>query len=110
MDISEIINVVIPDVKAKDHEKVLEELTVRLLPGLPHDRSGRAFCDLEDHETAEGALSGSGAAIFHCLSEDVTEALAALAVSKRGVFKKGRKTPTRIFFLLISPIKESGSH
>ncbi len=108
MDISAILKAVALNIRAKDHAFVLNELTGRLLPELK--AGGKAVCDLRDHESIEGVLSGTGSAIFHCLSEEVNDPVLALAVSKKDIPHPVKKAPVRIFFLLISPIKESGTH
>ncbi len=109
MDISEILQAVVLNIRAKDHASVLKEMTARLLPGLK--AGGKAVCDLRDHESLEGVLSGTGSAVFHCLSEEVKDPVLALAVSKKDLPHPVKKSArVRIFFLLISPIKESGTH
>ncbi len=108
MDISALLKAVIFDIKARDHETVLSELSSRLLP---EDRLAKMFCSIKGLESTEGVLSGTGSAVFHCLSEDIEDTAVAVAVSKKGIRgRRGRKIPDRIFFLIVSPIKESGSH
>lgn len=109
MDLSGLLKVIIADIKAKDHDSVLKELSARLIEDTGPE-GAKALCDLKEHESAEGVLSGTGSAIFHCLSESVPDTVAAIAVSKKGVPSKSRRAPARIFFLIISPIKESGAH
>ncbi|MBI1910545.1 MAG: HAD-IC family P-type ATPase [Deltaproteobacteria bacterium] len=108
MDISNLLKAVILNAKSRDHGAVLDEMTSLLLPGGPPE--SKAVCDLKNHESLEGVLSGSKSAIFHCLSEEVSDPAIALAVSKKGITDSSGKHPTHIFFLLISPIKESGTH
>lgn len=120
MDIDKLIKAVMVDAKARDHEAVLNGLMTRLLPGKIVSPASRPFCDLKDHESFGGVLAGTGGAIFHCLSEDVLDTSIALAVLKNGVpaqsgaqgarHASGRGESIRIFFLIISPIKESGTH
>ena len=70
-------------------------------------------CNLKAHESAD-ALSGTGTATFHCLSEDAVAPALAVAISKGIAEGKGRArkkdAPIQIFLLLVSPIKESGTH
>ncbi|MBI5599747.1 MAG: HAD-IC family P-type ATPase [Deltaproteobacteria bacterium] len=108
MDISALLKAVILDVKAADHETVLKELFRGLFPAITGEDRIKAFCDWKAHESTAGALSGKGAAIFHCFSEEVPDTVAAVGISKKGVGDKAGKV--NIFFLLISPIKESGTH
>lgn len=110
MDISPLLNIVARDVRARDHESVLKELFSRLLPETAGKGGVKALSELREHESLEGILAGTGSAIFHCLSEEVGDTRMGLAVSRRGIQKKGSRHPVRIFFLLISPIKESGTH
>ncbi|MBI4950349.1 MAG: HAD-IC family P-type ATPase, partial [Deltaproteobacteria bacterium] len=109
MEISRLLKAVILNTKARDHASVLDGMTQRLLPEGRAPGTG-AICDLKAHESTEGILSGTGAAIFHCLSEEVKDTAIALSVSTRPLPHPLRKTRVRIFFLIISPIKESGSH
>ncbi|MBI5642062.1 MAG: HAD-IC family P-type ATPase [Deltaproteobacteria bacterium] len=109
MDISALLKAVILNIKAKDHETVLNEMTRRLLPeGTPAEE--KAFCDLRDHESVEGMLTGTDSAIFHCLSEEVKDTSIALAISRRELPHPAKKIKVRLFFLIISPLKESGTH
>lgn len=109
MEISEILKAVIINPGAVDHEAVLRELTALLVPGIAID-DVKAFCDLKDHETTGGALAGTGSAVFHCLSEKVSETVTGVCVSKKGITRPGQKGAVRIFFIILSPIKESGTH
>ncbi|MBI5344661.1 MAG: HAD-IC family P-type ATPase, partial [Deltaproteobacteria bacterium] len=122
MEVIGILKAAIPDIKAQNHEGVLRELFGRLFPGKKAVEENVVFCDLRAHESTEGALSGTGAAIFHCLAEDadVKDGVIGVAVSKKGVpapgparparSKGAEREPVRIFFLLVSPIRESGAH
>ncbi len=114
MDIQRLIKAVILDVTGEDHEAVLEAMTARLSVSLSKD--SRAFCDLKDHESVDGMLAGAGSAVFHCLSEEVKEPLIGLAISQKGIpytaARPGQAAPEtkRIFLVIISPMKESGTH
>ena len=112
MEIADILKTIIPDIKAPDHETVLKELFSRLFPSMADKDRIRAVCDWKAHESAEGVLGEAGAAIFHCLSEEAAEMSLACAISEKGVPDKEDKTkkPTHVFFLLVSPMKESGPH
>lgn len=66
---------------------------------------------LTDHESIDGVLLGTGSAIFHSISEDVEDVKIIIAVSPRGIpHPTKKKEKMRILFLIISPIKESGTH
>lgn len=66
---------------------------------------------LVDHESIDGVLLGTGSAIFHAISDYVDDIKIVLAVSLRGIpHPKNKKQRIHILFLLMSPIKESGTH
>lgn len=113
MEISGIIRsgiIGISGARAKDHSYVLEEMTRALIGSAGKDLADRAVCDLKTHESMEGSLAGTGSAIFHCITEGVEEPVMALAVSKKEIRDASGKGPAKIFFLLVSPMKESGTH
>ncbi len=113
MEISGIIRSVIIGIsgpRAKDHSAVLEEMTRALIGSAGKDLADRAVCDLKTHESMEGSLAGTGSSIFHCITEGVEEPVMALSVSKKEIRDASGKGPARIFFLLVSPMKESGTH
>ncbi len=110
MNVSDLLKCVILDMKAADHAEVADTLASRLIPSISASPGVGFVCDLKSHETIDGLLSGTNSAIFHCLSEEVKDAAIALAVFKKAVPDKGRKCRARIFFLIVSPMKESGIH
>src|SRR3989337_1674339 len=110
MEISGLLKSVKVNVRARDHEAVLREMFTGLLPGTGGQRVSRTFRDLEAHESSEGALAGTGGAIFHCLAEEAQSTVIALAVTKKAVSRPGGKGPARVFFIIVSPMKESGTH
>lgn len=110
MDISDLLKVIIPDITAKDHETVLDELALRALPELAGPEGAKVICDLKDHESFEGVLAGTGSAIFHSICEQVSEPVIGLAISRKGVPAKGKRGNIRVFLLLVSPTRESGAH
>ncbi len=110
MKIPDLVKVIIPDITARDHETVLDELAARTLPWLHGPEGAKVLCDLKDHESVEGVLAGTGSAIFHCLSEKIEEPVIGLAISKKGVPRKGVKGLIHIFLLVVSPTRESGAH
>ncbi len=66
---------------------------------------------LKDHESIDGVLLGTGSAIFHTLSDKIDDIKLAIAISPRGIpHPKKKKERIRIFILIVSPIKESGTH
>ncbi|MBI3813245.1 MAG: HAD-IC family P-type ATPase, partial [Nitrospinae bacterium] len=66
---------------------------------------------LKDHESIDGVLLGTGSAIFHTLSDEVDDIKLAIAISPHGIpHPKKKRERIYIFILIISPIKESGTH
>jgi magnesium-transporting ATPase (P-type) len=110
MDISGLLKHIVINIKARDHASVLDEMARGLITSPGGPAGVKAICDLRDHESLNGVLSGTGGAVFHCLSEAVSETAVALATSRRGIPHPAKKEPVRIFFLIISPMKESGTH
>lgn len=110
MEISGLLKSVKVNVRAKDHEAVLREMFTGLLPGIGGQKASKTFRDLEAHESSEGALSGTGGAIFHCLAEEAQSTVIALAVTKKAAARKGGNQAARVFFAVVSPMKESGTH
>ncbi|CAG0934140.1 partial Calcium-transporting ATPase, partial [Planctomycetaceae bacterium] len=109
MEISDLLKSVKVNLRAKDHEGALKELFTGLLPEASGRRASKTFRDLESHET-EGALSGTGGVIFHCLAEEAEGPVIALGVTKKAVSRKGGARPASVFFIIVSPLKESGTH
>ncbi|MBI5902193.1 MAG: HAD-IC family P-type ATPase [Deltaproteobacteria bacterium] len=109
MEISTHLKVVIPLVKASDHDGVLSELYASLELAAGADRA-KVICDFKGHENSNAALSRAQTAIFHCLSEEITEPLIAVAVSKKGVPEPKGGGRLHVFFVLLSPIRDSGTH
>ena len=110
MEISGLLKSVKVNVRARDHESVLREMFSGLLPGTGGQKASKTFRDLEAHESSEGALAGTGGAIFHCLAEGAESTVIALAVTKKAVSRTGGTGPARVFFAVVSPMKESGTH
>lgn len=109
MNLFEMLKCVIPGIKARDHEKVLAALS----NGIAEATGGmkdKAMCSLLEHESMEGVLIGTRSAVFHCISEDVKETVVGIAVSQREVPHPTKRRPVRIFFMIVSPMKESGTH
>ncbi|CAG1066482.1 sodium/potassium-transporting ATPase subunit alpha,E; H+/K+-exchanging ATPase [uncultured bacterium] len=106
MEIPGLIKSVKVNVKARDHESVLKEM----FTGLLAEGGPKTFRDLEVHESSEGALAGTGGAIFHCFAEEAENTVIALGTTKKAVSRKGGKGAARVFFVIVSPMRESGTH
>lgn len=106
MEISSLIKSVKVNLRASGRDSVLDEL----YSGLPDGSELKAVCSIKTHESSEGALAGTGGAIFHCLAEEAKSTVIALGVTKKPLARRGGKGATRVFFVIVSPMKESGTH
>lgn len=97
------------DFRAKDNLDALKKMVCLL--GSPMCEREESIRALSDHESIDGVLLGTGSAIFHSISEHIDDIKAVLAISPRGIpHPKKKKERIHILFLIISPIKESGTH
>lgn len=110
MNVSELLKVALVGVQAKDHASVLDALMPPLMAAAGIKTTEKMLCDLRDHESMEGILAGTGCAVFHCLSAEVLSPVAAVAISKKEIPHPAKKRRARIFFLIVSPMTESGEH
>lgn len=110
MNIFSHLEVILLNVIARNHEGVLRQMAGHLLSSMKEWHREEVIHDLKDHESIDGVLFGSKTAIFHSLSEKIDNIRIAIAISKRNIPHPTEKTTARIFFLLISPVKESGTH
>ncbi|MBI5681953.1 MAG: HAD-IC family P-type ATPase [Deltaproteobacteria bacterium] len=100
---------IILDFNAPNHKEALRGMVCAL--GEKRCKEEESLKTLTDHESIDGVLSGTGSAIFHSISEDVPDIKIVVAISKNGIpHPTKRKQRTHILFLIISPIKESGTH
>jgi magnesium-transporting ATPase (P-type) len=96
------------DFTARNNTEALKGM-VSLL-GREYERE-KLISTLKDHESFDGVLLGTGSAIFHTISEEVKDIRFVLAISPRGIpHPKKKRERIYIFVLIISPIKESGTH
>ena len=101
-------DLILLDFKAKDHSEALKNMACLLGKACEDEESIKA---LKDHESIDGVLAGTGSAIFHMFSEAVEDIKFVLAVSQSGIPHPTRKREKiNILCLLVSPIKESGTH
>ena len=110
MNIFSHLEVILLNVKARNHEGVLRQMAGHLLSSMKEWHREEVIHDLKDHESINGVLFDSKTAIFHSLSEKIDNIRIAIAVSKRNIPHPTEKASAQIFFLLISPVKESGTH
>jgi len=110
MNISDLLKVVLVGIQARDHASVLDALMAPLMAASGVKSTEKMICDLRDHESMEGVLAGTGCAVFHCLSAEVSSPIVAVAISKKEIQHPAKKRRVRIFFLIVSPMTESGEH
>jgi len=110
MNIFSHLEVILLNVKARNHEGVLRQMTGHLLSSMKEWHREDVIHALKDHESIDGVLFGSKTAIFHSLSEKIDNIKIAIAISKRNIPHQTERAAAQIFFLLISPVKESGTH
>ena len=96
------------NLNVRSHRDALKNMVCILGRECGTEESIKTFLD---HESIDGILSGTGSAIFHSISEAVDDIKIVIAVSPRGIpHPMKRKQNIHIIFLIISPIKESGTH
>lgn len=93
---------------AKDDTDALKNMACLLGKVCEDEESIKA---LKDHESIDGVLAGTGSAIFHTFSEAVEDIKIVFALSPSGIPHPARKKEKiNILWLVVSPIKESGTH
>jgi PTS system nitrogen regulatory IIA component len=99
------------DLKAQKKKDVLEELCGILEKNKKLASAKDMVNLLMERESLGSTGIGQGVAIPHGKSEVVTDQIAALGISKRGVdFDALDGEPVYIFFLLIAPPGAAGNH
>ena len=110
---SEIIeeNSIIPDLKARDKNGVLEELAEVISNHEPSINKAELVKVLVERERLGSTGIGDGVAIPHGKTDAVTELLACVGIVKEGVdFKSLDGVPGKIFIMTLSPSTRSGPH
>ena len=110
MNLSSLLSkdLILLDFKAKDHTDALKNMACLLGKAYEDEESIKA---LKDHESIDGVLAGTGSAIFHTFSEAAEDIKIVLAVSTFGIPHPTRKKEKiNMLYLIVSPIKESGTH
>jgi mannitol/fructose-specific phosphotransferase system IIA component (Ntr-type) len=101
-------NLILINVTAIDHTDALKNMTCLLGKVCEDEEFIKA---LKDHKSIDGALAGTGSAIFHTFSEAVEDIKIVLALSPSGIPHPARKKEKiSMLWLIVSPIKESGTH
>ena len=99
------------DLQATEKEEALEELVNALADVRTLGDKKAILKSLVDRENLGSTGIGQGIAIPHGKTEKVSELLAFLGVSRKGVnFEALDGEPVYIFFLLIAPKESAGPH
>ena len=99
------------DLEATEKEEALEELVSALAAVKPLGDKKAILKSLIDRENLGSTGIGQGIAIPHGKTDKVTELMAFLGISKKGVnFDALDGEPVYIFFLLIAPKESAGPH
>jgi len=103
--------VVITNLRAKDKSSALQEMVEILLNAGRIGDSDTALNALLEHETLDTTGIGHGVAFPHASIDGLEEPVALLAISQRGVdFKAKEGHPVYLFFLFLTPVKETTLH
>lgn len=98
-------------VRAKDKSSALKEMMEILLKARRISDPGTVLKTLWEHETIDTTGIGQGVAFPHASIEGLKEPVALLAISQRGVdFKAKDGHPVHLFFLFLTPVKETTLH
>lgn len=99
------------DLQATEKDEVLGELVELLAKVKPIGDKKVILKALVDRENLGSTGIGQGIAIPHGKTDKVTELMAFLGISKKGVnFEALDGEPVYIFFLLIAPKESAGPH
>jgi PTS system nitrogen regulatory IIA component len=102
---------VIADLRAKDKQEVLRELSAALARAHPSLKEERLVEVLREREKLGSTGIGEGVAIPHGKLAGMTQLLAAFGVSRGGVdFEAIDGRPTHLFFALVAPENSAGVH
>jgi PTS system nitrogen regulatory IIA component len=102
---------VIADLRAKDKQEVLRELSAALSRAHPSLKEERLVEVLREREKLGSTGIGEGVAIPHGKLAGMTQLLAAFGVSRGGVdFEAIDGRPTHLFFALVAPENSAGVH
>ena len=115
MKISDFLSkeAVCTDLKSESKSEVISEMVSILVDGgiIEKKNKNKIVEGLLAREALGSTAIGSGIAIPHTKSDTVSQLIAALAISKKGInFDSLDGEPAHIFFLLIAPADSSGPH
>lgn len=107
------LDAVTSDLKAKNKEELIEELVLLLVSAGAIEKKfkSKVVEVIMAREALGSTAIGQGIAIPHGKSDSVSQLVAGLGVSKRGVsFDSLDGEPAYIFFILIAPQDSAGPH
>ena len=113
MRISEFLSpeAVIADLRAREKQEVLRELSAALARAHPHLKEERLVEVLREREKLGSTGIGEGVAIPHGKLGGLTQLVAAFGVARQGVdFEAIDGKPTHLFFALVAPENSAGVH
>ena len=113
MRISEFLipEAVVSDLRARDKQDILRELSTALARAHPSLKSERLVEVLREREKLGSTGIGEGVAIPHGKLPGLTQLVAAFGVSRQGVdFEAIDGKPTHLFFALVAPENSAGVH
>ena len=113
MKLSDIIeeDYIIPDLKARDKKRVLEELAEVISIKEPSIDKGALVSVLVERERLGSTGIGDGVAIPHGKLEGARHPIISFGRSKAGLdFDSMDGQPAHLFFLLVAPENSSGIH
>lgn len=113
MKLSEILDEdnIIPDLKARDKKKVLEELAEALIVGKPSLDKNSLVKVLLERERLGSTGIGDGVAIPHGKFRGVNEPAISFGRSLKGLdFESMDGQPAYLFFLLVAPENSASIH
>ena len=103
--------VVITNLRARDKNSALKEMVDILRKAGRIRDPGTALKALLEHEIIDTTGIGHGVAFPHASIEGLKEPVALLAISQRGIdFKAKDGRPVYLFFLFLTPVKETTLH
>lgn len=101
------------DLKAKNKAEIIDELVSLLVSSgsIEKKHKSKVVEVIMAREALGSTAIGQGIAIPHGKSDSVTELIAGLGISKKGVnFDSLDGEPAHIFFILIAPQDSAGPH
>jgi nitrogen PTS system EIIA component len=106
-----ISEAVVSDLRARDKQEILRELSTALARAHPSLKEERLVEVLREREKLGSTGIGEGVAIPHGKLPGLTQLVAAFGVSRQGVdFEAIDGKPTHLFFALVAPENSAGVH